>query len=123
MFRVTCVWLGLVSISGIVSAQAERVDFNRDVRPILSDKCFECHGPDAHERKGDLRLDVEEAAKADRGGYRVLAPGEPDESELILRITSAEQEFVMPPPSSDKKLSPEEIETLRRWVEQGAEWS
>jgi hypothetical protein len=100
----------------------ERVEFNRDIRPILSDKCFACHGPDANHRKADLRLDTEEGAKADRGGYRAIVPGKPGESELVARITSESKSQRMPPAKSGKQLSPTEIDLLRRWVDQGAKY-
>jgi hypothetical protein len=101
---------------------AADVDFNRDVRPILSDKCFACHGPDDHTRGAELRLDVEKDAKEDRGGYRVLTPGKPDQSELVKRITAEDESERMPPKKSGKKLTPAEIDLLKRWVAQGAEY-
>jgi hypothetical protein len=99
---------------------ADRVEFNRDIRPLLSDKCFACHGPDASHRKADLRLDTEDGAKADRGGYRAVVPGKPADSELIARITSPEKSQRMPPAKSGKTLSPGEIDLIRRWIGQGA---
>ena len=101
---------------------AADVDFNRDVRPILSDKCFACHGPDEHKRGAELRLDVEKDAKEDRGGYRVLTPGKPDQSELVKRIIAEDESERMPPKKSGKTLSPAEIDLLKRWVVQGAEY-
>ncbi|MGE0758013.1 MAG: PSD1 and planctomycete cytochrome C domain-containing protein [Pirellulaceae bacterium] len=92
------------------------VSFNRDIRPILSDKCFYCHGPDANHRQADLRLDIREAA-IEAGA---LVPGQPSESELVARILSADDEVRMPPPDSHKQLTAEQKELLRRWVAQGA---
>ena len=95
-----------------------RVEFNRDVRPILSDNCFLCHGPDKNRRKADLRLDLrDEALKAE-----AFVPGKPDESELVARIFSTDPDELMPPPKSNKKLDARQKEILKRWVEQGAEY-
>src|SRR5215213_10282350 len=89
------------------------VDFNRDVRPILSDKCFACHGPDANKRKADLRLDLAEKAYAPaESGEKAIVPGKPEESELLKRITSKDADDLMPPPKEHKKLSAPEVETL-----------
>lgn len=93
----------------------ERVDFNRDVRPILSDACFQCHGPDKAKRKGDLRLDSAEGKKA-------LVAGKPAESELFKRIKTTEKDEMMPPASSGRKLSARQKEVLKAWIEQGGEW-
>ena len=101
---------------------AADVDFNRDVRPILSDKCFACHGPDEKHREAELRLDVEKSAKEDRGGYRVLTPGKPDQSDLVKRIISEDESERMPPKKSGKALTPAEIELLKQWVAQGAKY-
>jgi len=98
------------------------VEFNRDIRPILSDYCFTCHGPAKSTRKADLRFDVEESAKEDRGGYHAIAPGKPDESHLIQRVLETEPGRVMPPPKTGKKLSAQQIEALRQWIAQGAKW-
>jgi Protein of unknown function (DUF1553)/Protein of unknown function (DUF1549)/Planctomycete cytochrome C len=95
-----------------------RVEFNRDVRPILSDSCFLCHGPDRNRRKAELRLDLrDEAIKAE-----AFVPGKPDESELVARIFSTDPDEMMPPPKSNKKLDARQKEILKRWVQQGAEY-
>ena len=100
----------------------ERVQFNRDIRPILSENCFQCHGPDENQRKADLRFDEKESAFADLGGYRALEPGKPEKSELFKRITSSEPRFLMPPRKVDKKLTAYQVALIRRWIEQGANW-
>jgi hypothetical protein len=105
-------------------AQGEtKIDFNRDIRPILSDNCFACHGPDPAGREADLRLDVEAEATADRGGYAAVVPGSLDHSELIRRITSTDDSERMPPPDTGKSLKSAEVELLKRWVGEGAQWS
>ncbi len=81
------------------------IDFNRDVRPILSDKCFHCHGPDEHTREAELRLDVEADAKKSRDGLKAIEPGRPEASELVRRITSAGDDR-MPPPGSTSSSPP-----------------
>jgi hypothetical protein len=105
-----------------VSAQAV-VDFNRDVRPILSRKCFFCHGPDSHERKADLRLDEEAPAKATRKGVTAIVPGDPDASALMQRVLETDPDEIMPPPESHKSMKPAEIATLRQWIKEGAPYS
>jgi hypothetical protein len=100
----------------------QRVSFNRDVRPILSDKCFRCHGADQNTREADLRLDVEDSAVVDRDGHRAITPGKPDESELWRRITSEDESQRMPPVDEPLQLSQLEISLLRRWIEQGANY-
>ncbi len=105
-------------------ASDSEVNFNRDVRPILSDKCFQCHGPDEAARKAELRLDDEAAIKADRDtGSSIVSPGDPAGSELIRRINSVDESEVMPPHELNKPLSESEKQTLRRWVVEGATWS
>ena len=108
--------------SSLGADDAGRIRFNRDIRSILSDNCYACHGPDQNSRKGDLRLDVEALAKADRGGYAVIDTAHPEKSELLVRITTADDEDQMPPPGSGKVLSEEELAILTQWVEDGAEW-
>ena len=94
--------------------------FNREIRPILSEHCFACHGPDSAARKAELRLDSFEGATEDRGGYAPIVPGDPDASELIYRVESEDELDVMPPPSMQKPLSAEQKDLLRRWVASGA---
>jgi len=108
------------SLSLPSSAQIEeKLSFNTDIRPILSDNCYHCHGQDANKREADLRLDNLEGALRDLGGYSALVPGNPDESELYLRITNELEDEQMPPPDSNRSLSHAEKETLRRWIEEG----
>jgi hypothetical protein len=103
-------------------ADQPRVEFNRQIRPLLSDRCFRCHGPDARQRKADLRLDVEMSAKAKRDGEPALVPGKPDDSELFRRVTSDDDTERMPPPGAGKPLTREEIGLLRHWIADGAEY-
>ena len=101
------------------------VDFNYHVKPILSDRCFSCHGPDEKARKADLRLDVQQAAFAilDSAENRyAIVPGSLTKSHLVDRITSSDPDYMMPPPESNLALSEYEIELLKKWIEQGAEW-
>jgi mono/diheme cytochrome c family protein len=103
-----------------------KTDFNRDIRPVLSNHCAKCHGPDAKERKGGtdgLRLDVRDDALADLGGYAAIVPGKPEKSALIQRITSANDDERMPPKASGKQLTPREIELLVRWIKEGANYA
>jgi hypothetical protein len=117
-------WFAVLLARATVAAHAAapRLEFNRDIRPLLSDRCFKCHGPDAHARKAELRLDVRDNALAERDSGRSLVPGQPDRSELVKRIESTDADEQMPPPKSHLRLSREEIATLRRWVAQGAEY-
>jgi mono/diheme cytochrome c family protein len=102
---------------------AQDVQFNRDIRPLLSDRCFYCHGPDEKNRKAGLRLDTFEGATKDRGGYRAITPGKPEESELLRRVTSHDAGEMMPPPAAKKTaVTPEEAALLRRWIAQGAKY-
>ncbi|MDX2031058.1 MAG: PSD1 and planctomycete cytochrome C domain-containing protein [Blastocatellia bacterium] len=103
-------------------AAAEPVRFGRDVLPILAANCFSCHGPDEKNRKAGLRLDLEEDAKAKRRSGFPIAPGQPEKSLLLARLTSADPDVVMPPPSSHKRVGAAQIEILRRWISEGAKW-
>ena len=104
-------------------AWAGKVDFNAEVRPILSDHCFACHGPDAKKVKGGLRLDLQEAATHEaKSGKIAVVPGHPDQSELVRRILSSDPETQMPPPEAHKPLSPREQEILQRWIRDGGEY-
>jgi hypothetical protein len=109
-------------LPGLTCLAADQLEFNRDVRPILSATCFRCHGFDAQARQADLRLDVPEDAFRDRGGAAAIVPHHPDDSEVWKRITSTDPDLVMPPPDALRQLSEEQREVLRRWIEQGAEF-
>lgn len=98
------------------------VDFDREIRPILSENCFACHGPDANERKARLRLDTREGILAMKDGVTAVVPGQSDASALIQRAISHDRDEVMPPPKSGKQLTPAQIEKLRQWIDQGADW-
>ena len=102
----------------------EQIDFNFHVRPILSDHCFACHGPDEKARKADLRLDTEEAAFAElkEGAGYALVAGKPFKSKAVHRILSAEPDQIMPPPESKMSLTPKQKALLIKWLEQGATW-
>ena len=102
---------------------AERkLEFNRDIRPILSDGCFHCHGPDEKERKGGLRLDLESHAfKEGKSGFPAIVKGDPDESEIITRIfLPVDDDEHMPPLDSGKSITEEQKKTLHEWIKQGA---
>ena len=101
---------------------AGEIEFNRDIRPILSDKCFACHGPDPSHREAELRLDDRESALLERDGHRAITPGKPELSELVARVTSTDEFSVMPPPDHGKPLTPDEIKTLKQWIVEGAEY-
>lgn len=104
-------------------ALPEKVDFNFHVKPILSDRCYTCHGPDANTRKADLRLDIEsEAFKKLSSGNHAFVAGKPGSSESIDRILSDDPNLVMPPPASNLSLNASEKAILIKWIEQGAEW-
>jgi len=103
--------------------EAGEVDFNRDIRPILSNACFHCHGPDEETREADLRLDTHEGILTDLGGYAAFVPDEVDQSEAFTRIISDDPDLRMPPVDSGDALSDNQVALIRRWIEQGAEWS
>jgi len=99
------------------------IEFNKDIRPIFSDHCFSCHGPDKRARKADLRLDTYEGAIRDLGGYSAIVPGDPDKSELLLRTMHSDPEELMPPPKSKiSKLDSEKIRLLTQWIKEGANY-
>ena len=116
--------LGCLQFGRLEARAAEvSVVFSRDVLPILSDHCFHCHGPDAKEgRKGELRLDDEGDAKRPRDGYAIIRPGDPHQSVLMERVTTADPEEVMPPPKTGRPLNERQKVILKRWIEQGAKW-
>ncbi|HRX77550.1 MAG TPA: DUF1549 domain-containing protein, partial [Pirellulaceae bacterium] len=113
------------SFLGCSAFAAGAVSFQRDIRPLLSDRCIVCHGPDAEKREADLRLDVKEDAfrAAESGdGSHIIVPGDLSKSELYLRITSQDEDAQMPPPASKLALSEAEVGLIKRWIEQGASW-
>lgn len=114
--------VSLALAAPIMLKAAEPARFGRDILPILSANCFSCHGPDEKNRKAGLRLDVEANAKANRRNGPAIKPGQPEKSLIMARLTSADSDVVMPPPSSHKQIKPEQIEILRRWIAEGAEW-
>jgi hypothetical protein len=120
--RPGIVCLLLIVLDGVAfSADADdRVSFNRDVRPILSDHCFACHGFDEKKREADLRLDTAEGATADLGGYQAIAAGSLSDSEVWNRIVTDDEDMLMPPAEFNKPLTEEEKGIVRRWIEQGA---
>lgn len=99
-----------------------RVEFNRDIRPILSDKCFTCHGPDEKAREAELRLDLREQAIADRGGSAAIVPRKAGASEVVNRVNSRDPDVQMPPPAVKKPLTAREKQLLSAWIDQGAEY-
>ena len=120
-----CVFVGCSSErnSELNVAQSEEVRFNRDIRPIFSETCFNCHGFDEHSREAELRLDIAEGALAELDGGRfAIVPGDLDKSEAWARIISDDPDELMPPPDSHFVLSEEQKETVRRWIESGAEY-
>ena len=113
----------VVLFSTRVSAAADRISFNREIRPILSDACFQCHGPDDKQRKAGLRLDVKESAlKSAESGATAIVPGKVDASELIKRLITTDESLQMPPANSGKKITPQQIELIKRWIAEGAEY-
>jgi hypothetical protein len=106
----------------LASAADDTVDFNFDVRPILSSNCFHCHGPDSHSRKAKLRLDTRQGAVELRKGNRAIDPDDLANSDFIARIRSTDPDEMMPPPDSHRNLTPQQIDILERWVRQGADY-
>lgn len=114
---VLATFAAFTAFAGPASAQS-KIEFNRDIRPILSDKCFACHGPDTTKLKGKLRLDLRDVA-VKKGA---IVPGKPDESELVRRIHATDGEERMPPPKSNKTLTAAEKDLLKRWIAAGADY-
>src|SRR5262245_36470357 len=114
-------WLAtsMLAVAGAIAAD-KPLSFNHDIRPVLSSKCFACHGFDAKKREADLRLDVPEGALADRDGTPAITPGLLEKSEVWRRINSTDEDEMMPPPAAKKQLTTGERELIKRWIEQGA---
>src|SRR5688572_7581945 len=132
LHRHTGLKLGCVSLAwailaatapDLASAADAPIDFARQIRPILSDKCFFCHGPDEKHREAELRLDLQTGLFRDVDGVTVVKPGKPEASELWRRVTAEADDERMPPAESGKKLSDAERSLIRRWIEQGANWA
>jgi hypothetical protein len=124
-FALLLIMAGCGSKNNISGNDSDSIDFNLHVRPILSDRCFKCHGPDARQRKANLRLDIPEGAFAglkDNPSQHPIVPGNLEQSFVYLRIASADTAEVMPPPSSNLKLTTDEIATIRKWIQQGAKY-
>ena len=120
-------WAGMVFLVVVSTAftvdAADKLEYNRDIRPILSDTCFTCHGPDSRKREAGLRLDQREGGlKTLESGAVAIVPGKSAESELVKRLTSSDPDIKMPPPDSNKTITPAQIELLKRWVDEGAEY-
>jgi len=116
--RIVLALVAAIAMAGVSAAESP-VNFSQDIQPILSERCYQCHGPDAAHRMAGLRLDDEEGAKK-----KVIVPGNPEESLLMARILTDDPLDVMPPPDSNRKrLTEDEADLVRRWIEQGAEWA
>src|SRR5882724_8054198 len=115
----------LLAPSLLLGAAAQKpavpvVDFNRDLRPIFSETCFKCHGPDANKRKAKLRLDTREGAFAEHDGRKAFVPGDLDRSEAWRRLNAVGTDDLMPPADSGMKLTPQQIKLFGDWIQQGA---
>ena len=125
IFRILLIVLPVATVASganLFGQEATPVEFNRDIRPILSDNCYACHGPDENQRQTEFRLDIEHNAMDDLGGYFAIDPGKPDNSELIRRISSSDPDEIMPPADHRKHLTAAEKDLLRRWIAEGAKW-
>src|SRR5688500_15900974 len=111
-----------VLLSGLALSAADEVQFHRDIRPILSDRCFTCHGPDPASRKTKLRLDPAAGEQPDLGGRFAIVPGDLSKSGIVQRISSANKALRMPPVSTGSVLTEREISLIQKWIEQGAKW-
>ena len=114
-------WLPLATLAADLP-MPEKIEYNRDVRSILADACFRCHGFDKNKRKADRRLDTRDGALADNDGMRAVVPGHVTESEMVKRILSADPDELMPPPEESRRLSAREKSILLKWIVQGAEY-
>lgn len=129
LLGICCVLTSLLLVdcqqSGSITGVRDSVDYNLHIRPILSDRCFKCHGPDANQRKANLRLDTPEGALAalkDNPSAHAIVPGEPDQSEVFFRISTSDTSVLMPPPNSNLSLNAAEIALIEKWIEQGARY-
>jgi hypothetical protein len=109
-----------LALAGTIAPVQAEVDFNRQIKPILSNRCYACHGPDEEERKAELRFDVREVAVGKRGDFQAIVPGDPAASMIFRHLTSTDPDEMMPPPGKGEPLAAEQIELLRQWVREGA---
>ena len=116
-------WYSVTLVLAALRTHAASIEFDRDIRPILSDNCYQCHGPDEKARKAKLRLDMKESAFRVEDGVAVISPGQSAESELFRRITTNDPDDHMPPPESNHKLTPKQIALIKQWIDSGAKWS
>ncbi|MFN9037238.1 MAG: c-type cytochrome domain-containing protein, partial [Planctomyces sp.] len=114
--------VGFAATAASLSAE-DQIDFNRQIRPILSDLCFSCHGPDNNQRQAGLRLDTAEGARAVlESGHAAIVPSDPAASTILSRIVASDPDVVMPPPATGKSATPAQVELLTAWIRQGAEY-
>jgi hypothetical protein len=111
-YHIGALWL----LSALTAVAAPKIDFDREIRPIFSDKCFACHGPDEKQRQAGLRFDTKD------GGYRVITPGDSGKSRLFQRVSATNKANRMPPPASGLSLTDSQVDLIRRWIDQGADW-
>jgi len=124
--RISTIFMAIAALAALPqSSEAQStIDFNRDIKPILSDRCFACHGPDEKGREADLRFDIKTDLSHDSdAGIPILKPGNPDESELFQRIITEDPDDIMPPPETLLTISNAEKQLIKRWIEDGAVWS
>src|SRR5436190_14182767 len=118
-FAICLAWCVLSQPTFADEAKPAELQFNRDIRTILSENCFQCHGPDVHQRQAELRLDTREGATAEHDGGKAIVAGDVKASHLMQRILSTGADERMPPEKSGRTLTAQQIELLRRWIEQG----
>ena len=117
-----CTLFAILSVLSSSLIGADRVDFNRDIRPLISNNCLACHGPDENERAAGLRLDTEDGSREDLGGYAAVVPGKPAKSELLSRLVEDDEALRMPPEGKGRRLNRKEIAIVRQWIEQGGDY-
>src|SRR5205809_1682656 len=115
-------YLALAARGDSRSSGVKTVDFDREIRPILSDTCFACHGPDEKQRMAKLRLDTKDGLFEDRGTHKLVVPGDLASSLLYQRISAPDKAKRMPPPYAQRHLTDQQVDLIRRWIEQGAKW-
>ena len=122
MNSVLMLFRSILALVCCLPAARAKVSFNEDIRPLLSNRCYACHGPDEEDRKGKLRLDTREGAMHERKGFAAVVPGNLKDSELIYRIVTDDEDDMMPPPGKGQRFSKEEIELFKQWIKEGANY-